>query len=199
MNVIDKAMEMWRGKPDAPAPAPFPVSATLGSTAEWKYPAGFTVAINRVLSLEGGYTDGAGDPGGETNWGVSKRSYPKVDIKGLTRDAAIAIYFSDFWNAVSAEQMPPALAYQALDFAVNSSPQTAIRKLQTALGVADDGHWGPVTQAAAKAAPVPQTIMRYFAERLDYMRSLSNWSSAGKGWAGRIATDLRYGALDSSN
>ena len=31
------------------------------------------------------------DPGGETNWGISKREYPDLDIKNLTRDEAKAV------------------------------------------------------------------------------------------------------------
>lgn len=156
----------------------------------------FDEFINRVLSVEGGYVNDPRDPGGETKFGISKRSYPNVDIKGLSRDQAIAIYRVDFWHRVHGDELPPAVAYQALDFAVNSGVETAIRKLQVAAGVADDGRWGPITRAAiAKAAPA-QLVIRYIAERLDFMRRLSTWATYGSGWAGRIATDLRYGADD---
>ncbi len=156
----------------------------------------FDQAIERVLRNEGGYTTGVGDPGGETNWGISKRSYPHLDIKALTRDAAKAFYRSDFWGPVHAEAWPDALQFQALDFAVNSGIGTAIRKLQLALGVADDGYWGPITQAAANRMPPAQLALLLLAERLDFVRRLSNWQSAGAGWAGRIAADMRYAAED---
>ena len=42
----------------------------------------FSLAIPIVLENEGGYVDDPNDPGGETNFGISKRSYPNVDIKG---------------------------------------------------------------------------------------------------------------------
>lgn len=200
MNVVHPVAPVPTAPTAVSVPAPFPVSSSLGSGAEWTspYPAGYTIAINRVLGLEGGYTPGlAGDPGGETNWGISKHSFPNIDIKNLTRAGAIQIYYSSFWTAINAEKMAPALAYQALDFAVNSGPETSIRKLQVALGVADDGQWGAVTQAASDAAPVAKVIKRFLAERLDFMRSLSNWPNFSKDWAGRIATDLRYGALDA--
>jgi len=156
----------------------------------------FETAIARSLSSEGGYTPGKGDPGGETNWGISKRSYPKLNIKTLTRAAAVEIYRTDFWQRVHADEMPDLVAFQALDFAINSGIETAVRKLQLAAGVADDGHWGPVTRAAIKAAPPDELVLRFLSHRLDFMRMLSNWPQAGKGWAGRIAENMRYAADD---
>ena len=96
----------------------------------------FNEAIERVLSHEGGYVNNPADPGGETQWGISKRSYPNVDIKALTRSQAVEIYRRDFWGAVNADDMPDGVAYQTLDFAVNSGVGTAIRYMQRALGVA---------------------------------------------------------------
>ena len=40
------------------------------------YPPAFERAVARVLSDEGGYVDNPADPGGETNFGISKREYP---------------------------------------------------------------------------------------------------------------------------
>ena len=34
----------------------------------------FTKFIDRVLSHEGGYVNHPKDPGGETNWGITKRT-----------------------------------------------------------------------------------------------------------------------------
>jgi lysozyme family protein len=52
----------------------------------------FDKAFDRLMGHEGGYTDNPKDPGGETNWGISKRSYPSVDIKNLTREQAGVLY-----------------------------------------------------------------------------------------------------------
>lgn len=157
----------------------------------------FDVAFDRLIGNEGGYVNNPNDPGGETNWGISKRSYPNIDIRALTRDGAKTIYLADFWQRIHADELAPGVAFQAFDFAVNSGIETAVRKLQTAIGVADDGHWGPITRAAAAALSPSDTIMRFNAERLDYLRKLSTWPSFGKGWAGRVAADLRYGAIDT--
>jgi lysozyme family protein len=83
------------------------------------------------------------------------------------------------------------------DFAVNSGIETAIRALQRALDVADDGHWGPISQAAASVTGESDLILALNAERLDYMTRLKNWPHHGRGWARRIAQNLRFGAIDS--
>lgn len=95
------------------------------------------------------------------------------------------------------DQYDAALSFQVFDFAVNSGIETAIRKLQQAAGVADDGHVGPVTVAAIKARSVTDMLMLFIAERLDFWRKLSTWPKFGAGWAGRAAEDLRYAALDT--
>lgn len=157
----------------------------------------FDVACDRVLGHEGRYVNDPTDPGGETNWGISKRSYPALDIKALTRDDAKAIYARDFWQPLHASELYDGVAYQLFDFAVNSGIQTAIRAYQRALGVADDGWWGPVSRVAAHHVSETDQLMRLNAERLDFMTRLINWPHHGRGWARRIAQNLRYGAVDS--
>lgn len=157
----------------------------------------FLTTINRVLSHEGGYTTGENDPGGETNWGISKRSYPNVSIKELTRGQAVAIYYRDFWLKAHCEQFADGVGYQLMDSAVNSGISQSMRFLQRAAGVADDGVFGPVTLAAMRKMSETDFIMKFLAERLEFMTKLKNWPNHGKGWARRIAANLRYGAQDS--
>ncbi len=157
----------------------------------------FDDAIDRILGHEGGYVNDPADPGGETKWGISKRSYPDVDVAALTRDGAKAIYRRDFWDRIGADSLPASVRYQVLDFAVNSGIETAVRYLQRALGVADDGHFGPVSRAAAAAATETDMILGLNAERRDFMTRLSTWPSFGRGWARRVAQNLRYGAQDA--
>lgn len=157
----------------------------------------FDIAFDRLMGHEGGYVNNPADPGGETNWGISKRSYPNVDIRNLTRDQAKEIYRADFWNRIKGDKLFDGVAFQLLDFAIHSGIGTTIRYFQRALGVADDGWWGKISQAAADAATETDTIMLLNAERLDFMTRLSNWPNASRGWARRIAGNLRYGAEDS--
>lgn len=156
----------------------------------------FDQAFDRLMGNEGGYSLNPRDPGGETNWGISKRSYPDVDIKGLTRDGAKAIYLRDFWAPLKT-LTSQAVLFQAFDFAVNSGIQTAIRKLQNAANAADDGHWGPKSAAAANAMDENDLLMRYLARRLRFMTSLTNWPDFSRGWANRIAANLDFAAEDN--
>jgi len=155
----------------------------------------FDTAFDRLMGHEGGYSSNEADPGGETNWGISKRSYPNVDIKNLTREGAKVIYLRDFWDPLG--DAPPAVKFQAFDFAVNSGIQTAIRKLQAAIGVADDGHWGPVSARQLAGMDVNDVLMRYVAQRLRFWTALSTWGTFGKGWVRRAAADLDFAAEDN--
>jgi lysozyme family protein len=157
----------------------------------------FDQAFDRLMGHEGGYVNNPADPGGETNWGICKRSYPTVDIRHLSREGAKAIYLRDFWQRGGMDKFDGALAFQVFDFAVNSGIETAIRKLQVAAGVADDGHVGPVTLAAINSKPPASMVMAFVAERLDFWRKLRTWPTFGSGWVGRAAQDLRYGAIDT--
>lgn len=157
----------------------------------------FEIFFDRLLGHEGGYTFDPNDPGGETNWGISKRAYPNLIIKALTREDAFNIYRKDLWNAIEADNLPDSIAFQVFDFAVNSGIQVAIRYLQRALRVADDGFFGPISKAAAGMASETDMILNLNAERLEFMTKLKNWQYNSKGWARRIAQNLRYGAIDT--
>jgi lysozyme family protein len=155
----------------------------------------FDAAFDRLMGHEGSYVNDPRDPGGGTNWGISKRSYPNVDIKALTREGAAAIYLRDFWQPLG--NVPDAVKFQAFDFAVNSGIGTAIRKLQAAIGVADDGHWGPISAARLDGMDVNDVLMRFIAQRIRFWASLTTWPTYGKGWAIRAAKDLEYAAEDN--
>ncbi len=86
------------------------------------------------------------DPGGETKFGISKRSYPFEDIANLTLDRASEIYHRDFWefDAIADQEV----ATKLLDFSVNMGKSAAISIVQQALGLPVDGIFGPLTIAA---------------------------------------------------
>src|ERR1035437_1405926 len=129
----------------------------------------FQKYFDRLMGYEGGYINDHNDPGGETKWGISKRSYPNLIIKALTREDAFNIYKRDFWDNIKADNLPDNVSFQLFDFAVNSGIDTAIRCFQRALGVANDGHFGPVSQAAAAKMTEPQMNNRINADKIDFM------------------------------
>jgi lysozyme family protein len=156
----------------------------------------FDLAMQRLLKTEGGYVEDPLDPGGETRFGISKRAYPDVDIASLTPEGAVAIYRRDFWDPIHGDELPFPIADQLLDFAVNAGVQTSIRKGQEAAGVADDGHWGPVTQAAISSVPTGIFMLRFAALKIRYYTRLTTFPRFGAGWLNRIAQDLDYAAED---
>ena len=151
----------------------------------------FDTAFETLITHEGGYVNNPRDPGGETKYGISKRSYPAEDIPNLTLARARFIYKRDFWDTVRGDELPYDLAYNLFAGAVNSGRGQAVRWLQRAVRVADDGKFGPLTLAAVLAADLNLVVRRYNGERLKFMTDLSNWHDASRGWARRIANNLK--------
>ena len=161
----------------------------------------FQQIFDRLIGHEGGYVNDPRDPGGETNWGITKGTalanvYAGA-MKAMTREQAFKIYQSAFWVRYQCEKMPSAIAYQFFDAAVNHGLGNASRMLQRAVGVADDGVIGNMTLAAVKKMAISDVIMRLNAERLEFYCKLGNFATYGKGWVRRVAGNLKYGAIDN--
>jgi lysozyme family protein len=149
----------------------------------------FTTAVTFVLQWEGGLSTDDTDPGGLTNFGISQRSYPDLNIRALTKDGASSIYFRDFWVRCSCPQLPPSLAILVMDCAVNQGPNQAIRLLQNALKVPADGIVGPITLQAATQAG--KTIASEFAARRAYLYGVNPlFSRDGLDWSRRLCACL---------
>lgn len=146
----------------------------------------FDQAFGVVVGHEGGYVHDPRDPGGETQWGISHRAYPSLNIAALTQDDARAIYRRDYWDRVRADDLPPPLALVVFDAAVNAGVGRAVRWLQGALGVPADGAMGPRTIAAARAARVVDVMAEMTAQRLAFMAGLPGWQAFGLGWSRRL-------------
>jgi lysozyme family protein len=165
----------------------------------------FLNAFERLIGHEGGFQimpqDDGNWTGGRqgrgvlkgTKYGVSASSYPHVDIAALTLEQAQAIYWDDFWLATGCDRLSGELAFQVFDGAVHSGPSNAIRFMQRALGVADDGVWGRYTEAAfvRALADSPQALVgRYNGHRLHFLTTTRRWDDFDRGWARRIAANL---------
>lgn len=155
----------------------------------------FDTAFDRLIGHEGKYVNDPRDNGGETQWGISKRSYPAVDIKNLTLQGAKAIYYRDFWLPLA--DAHAAVKFQVFDFAVNGGLSTGLRKLQSAIGVADDGHWGPHSAKTLQTFELNDVLLRFNKERLRFYTSLKGWPDYGKGWTNRVADNLGFAAEDN--
>jgi lysozyme family protein len=107
-------------------------------------------------------------------------------MRNLPLTTALRIYREDYWDRIKADQLPDHLRFHVFDAAVNSGPGQAVKWLQRAAGVAQDGVIGPKTMSAATMV----TVAQYSAIRLRFMTDLPTWTSFGKGWARRIADNL---------
>jgi lysozyme family protein len=146
----------------------------------------FDRAFELVIGHEGGYVDDPNDPGGETKFGISKRAYPKEDIANLTLERAKELYHRDYWLGLRADELPEWLALPLFDYAVNSGVYAAVRALQRAVGVKDDGSFGPKTLAVVKAAERVSTIVNLQAERVVFLAQLPTFKHFGRGWSRRV-------------
>jgi lysozyme family protein len=142
-----------------------------------KYPLDFIEAVEYTLKHEGGYVNHPDDPGGATNFGITfktlsaYRKNPNLtidDVKNLTREEAIEIYYSEYWKKrpyAGITYMP--LRVKCFDWAVNMGHTQTARSLQKSCNtmitlvnkknennpayikplLAEDGIFGPATLA----------------------------------------------------
>jgi len=136
--------------------------------------ADFNRVVDAVLLHEGGYTYNVNDPGGETAFGISKRSYPSLEIKTLTRQDAISIYRRDFWGPIGGDKiLDQVLASNLFDFAVTSGISLAARTIQRIVNVLTDGHIGPLTVAAINSADATHANLSLIGERMVFYIGLA--------------------------
>lgn len=127
----------------------------------------FVEAVAFTLEQEGGYTWDENDPGGETNYGISKRSYPDYNIKAMTKEQAQVIYLIDYWNRLACYNLPWPMALFVFDVGV-------------LCGV-------PHTLPLKTLAPGD-----FLATHLEYLCGLTNFNLYGRGWVRRVADLLTH-------
>ena len=132
----------------------------------------FEDIIEVVLHDEGGYVNDPDDPGGETNFGIAKRSHPDVDIANLTKEGAKEIYYRDYWMKNRVPQLPDGLKHIYFDMCVNQGRGRAVKILQQAANAKGaelkvDGGLGPKTIGAMKGVELERVRayrVKYYAD-----------------------------------
>lgn len=115
--------------------------------------------ITNLLAAEGGYVNDPRDSGGETNYGITVAVARENGYMGAMRDiprqVAVDIYLKRYWHAVRGDELPPTVALEVADTAVNMGVQAAGIFLQRAINVLHpsaqlkvDGNIGAKTVAA---------------------------------------------------
>ena len=137
----------------------------------------FDEIIEITLKHEGGYVNDPTDLGGETNFGITKRFYPDVDIKNLTKEGAKKIYKKDYWDKNKVGDLPDDLKHIFFDMCINQGRRTAVKVLQRTINnkggkLVVDGGFGPGTSfALAKYTPELARVRCY---RLKHYYDLVN-------------------------
>jgi lysozyme family protein len=152
----------------------------------------FNLALAFVLDQEGGYVHHPADPGGETNYGITKAVAVAHGYRGPLRsipmDWVRRIYQQGYWDRCRCEAMPEhPIRLVVFDAAIHSGVGQSIKWLQRELGVAVDGLIGPVTLAALQRANLDALAHKLINRRLEFLRGLRTWKTFGKGWSRRIA------------
>lgn len=140
-----------------------------------------------VLRAEGGYVNNPADPGGETKFGISKRSYPNENISAMTADRAQEIFKTDFYDAVGGDtlmKINPGLAAHVSDMAFNAGPKAAIKLLYDAAQLPRQNQITP--ELLDRLNDSENLVKDYTVARLKYYSSLGNAPTFIKGWVNRV-------------
>lgn len=123
-------------------------------------------AIDKLIGVEGGYSNDPSDSGGETIWGVTLATARRYGYNGamrlMPRSDAARIYKQRYIIEPKFDKLWPIddrIAYEVFDTGVNCGPQKSAMFLQTALNalnragkdypdIALDGDIGPATLQA---------------------------------------------------
>jgi lysozyme family protein len=112
------------------------------------------VAIPWILDVEGVKNT---DQGGDTCYGISRNAHPNEPWPP-TKERAIQIYKTEYWDHCQCDRLPAPLALALFDGAVNQTPGWATVQIQKLLGVDGDGLVGPTTVEAARKCKLFGTL-----------------------------------------
>jgi len=162
------------------------------------------IALEHLFGLEGGYVNDSSDRGGETKYGISKKAYPKLNIKNLTIEQASAIYKQDYWDVCKCDDMDIEMAIAVFDAAVNHGPRKAAMFLQQLVKSKLDGVIGNKTLASLRKHLVlnstSELIIKYLGIRAqfyhDIVRGDSSQAKFLKGWFIRLFKLQKFIILD---
>lgn len=152
----------------------------------------FKKVYPHVLKVEGGYVNDPRDKGGATNHGIAYNFNASIlreygihsanDMRQLTKDQALDIYYRKYWLASKAPQIKDdALALVYFDHAVNAG----IGSANTLLNRIDPKHWYYEGNGKNARYFMAQTV-RYMIERAWFYTRLRQFSVYGLGWFNRI-------------
>lgn len=172
------------------------LALSLASTASAVH-SNVAQSIGYILKSEGGYTNDPQDPGGPTNWGITiydvrlyvKKNATAADVRALSKDQAIKIYESKYWDALASDDLPSGLDYTAVDYGVNSGVGRSGRVLRRVLRLpTDDWHVTDEVMTALKKRALTAVIRQVNDERSAFLHRLATCPRFCGGWDRRVAS-----------
>jgi len=168
----------------------------------------FDKAFAIIVGEEGGYSNDPRDPGGETNYGVTKSTLLSAieagllpvgtTVKGLTIEQAKIVYNAFYWVKIKGDILPWPLCLFIFDSAINQGVDSAIKLLQKTVGTAQDGIFGIQTQnAAAKFSQFD--CAEFMANRALRYMGTRNFDVYGRGWLIRLFEVTMKGMKNDTN
>lgn len=156
----------------------------------------FDTSVKRVLKNEWGYSNDPQDEGKETKWGISRRAYPKLDIKHIHIKQAIQIYYTDYWLRFNCSLLPNPIDEDFFDAVVNTGGEGAIVTLQKALNtllqrkILEYGEMGPETESAIRKVDIFRLKDKFILERIRYYLRITDRDETQRkflrGWLHRV-------------
>ena len=157
----------------------------------------YDLAYALIRKAEGGYANRPRkhDPGGETNYGVTKKTYdayrkgkglPRQSVVLISQDEVAEIYRQEYARPVRFDDLPAGVDYIVFDTAIHSGPVRAAKLLQRVVGADEDGFIGAKTLASVAAMPPMQLLSELKEVRMRYLRGLDNWKPNANGWTNRV-------------
>ena len=160
-------------------------------------------SFDLVIAHEGGFTNDQRDKGNhladgregctmlgctQANWeSYIGKKVTQDDMKKLTKDDIKPLYKKNYFDAVMGDLLPSGLDYAAFDFAINAGSNASRKMVQIAVGVNNDGIFGPATLKAIQNADAKDVLGRFTSAKIKFYQSLSNFEVYGKGWLKRCA------------
>ena len=178
----------------------------------WKKKTGLTAAaasiVSAVFLMEGGYVNDPRDPGGETNYGITKQVAVANGyygpMKEMPKDFAWSVYYDQYLGKPGYDKVlaySPAVAEELVDTAVNTGVSRSSLWFQKALNslnrggkdypsITTDGKVGSSTIKAyaslekvrGKAKACEMVIKLVDAQQANHYMSLTKMSDFTPGW-----------------
>lgn len=155
------------------------------------------LCLTRDQKRKVGYVDDPLDSGGETKYGVSKNANPELNIRTLTLEKAIQVYFKKYWLAGSCDVLSYPLCVLHFDGCTNHGVSRACKFLQAAAGFRyPDGIIGPQTLTALDKKSGYQLGVLICEQRVNFYKDIvarrPNQSRFLNGWLRRINEMRQY-------